>query len=126
VNPQEIYLDLTLTEKDTNLERLDGLTVRLMHDLRDQGAESVERPQDAGRPPGVKGDPFTVGALLLVAIPAFLPKLVEFLQAWSMRGAGRAVKIKTPAGLEVEFTPEKTLSEDDLLALVDKLKQAGA
>ncbi len=55
-----------------------------------------------------------------------LPKLVEFLQAWSLRGESRKLTIKTPAGLEVEFTPERKLSEAELLALVDKLSQVAA
>jgi hypothetical protein len=39
-----------------------------------------------------------------------LPKLVEFLQAWTLRGENRTVRIKTPGGLELEFTPEKKMS----------------
>jgi hypothetical protein len=50
-----------------------------------------------------------------------LPQLVQFLQAWTLRGEKRTVKIKTPAGVEVEFTPEKRLSQDELLALAQRL-----
>ena len=92
-----------------------------MRDLRDPGIESVERPSGGTVPKGAKGDSLTLGALTLVAVPAFLPKLVEFLQAWSLRGESRKVIIKTPAGLEVEFTPEKRMSEEELLALAQKL-----
>lgn len=123
----EIQLDLTVTEVDADAERLDELTGRLLRDLRELGAESVERFSAGIVPEGAKSvEPFTMGALALVAVPVFLPKLVEFLQAWSLRGEGqgRRVKIKTPAGLEVEFTPEKKLSEAELLALVEKLAQA--
>jgi len=120
----EIQLDLTVTEAGADAERLDELTSRLLRDLRDLGVESVERSSGGAVPEGAKGDPFTLGALALVAVPAFLPKLVEFLQAWSLRGEDRKVRVKTPAGLEVEFTPEKTLSQAELLALVEKLAQA--
>jgi hypothetical protein len=93
-----------------------------MRDLRDLGAEYVERPRGGPTQEGAKGaDAFTWGALALGAAPAFLPKLVEFLQAWTLRGEKRTVKIKTPAGVEVEFTPEKRLSQDELLALVQRL-----
>lgn len=122
----DIQFDLTLTEEGADLEALDELTIRLMHDLRDVGAESVERPSGGAVPEGAKGDPVTLGALAVVVLPVVLPKLVEFLQSWSMRGAGRTVKIKTPAGLEVEFTPETEMSENELLALVDKLTQVQA
>ena len=120
----EIPLYLTITEADADAERLDELAGRLLRDLRDLGAESVERPSGEAVPEGAKGDAFTLGALALVAVPAFLPKLVEFLQAWALRGENRTIRIKTPAGLEVEFTPEKTLSQAELLALVEKLAQA--
>ncbi len=124
MTPNEIQYRLTVTEAGVDDEILDELTRRLMRDLRDLGAESVERPAGEPAPKGAKGGPFTLGALALVAVPAFLPKLVEFLQAWSLRGESRKLKIKTPAGLEVEFTPEKILSQDELLALVKKLTQA--
>jgi hypothetical protein len=120
----EIQLDLTIAEVGVDSKRLDGLTIRLMKDLRELGVESVKRPSSGKVPEGAKGDPFTMGALALVAVPVILPKLIEFLQAWSLRGESRKVKIKTPAGLEVEFTPEKKLSEAELLALVKKLAQA--
>jgi hypothetical protein len=99
-----------------------------MGDLRDLGAASVERPAQAGAlsggaPSGAKGDPLTIGALLLVALPALLPNLVAFLQAWSLRGENRRVKIKTPAGVEVEFSPEKRLSQKELLELVNELSK---
>ena len=122
----EIPLYLTITEADADAERLDELAGRLLRDLRDLGAESVERPSGEAVPEGAKGDAFTLGALTLAAVPAFLPKLVEFLQAWALRGENRTVRIKTPAGLEVEFTPEKKLSEAEVLALVEKLAQTQA
>jgi hypothetical protein len=118
----EIRLDLTVSEADADDERLDELTVRLLHDLRDLGVESVARRSGGTVPEGAKpGDPFTLGALALVAVPAFLPQLVEFLQVWSLRGESRKVKIKTPAGLEVEFTPDQKLSRQDVLELVEQL-----
>ncbi len=117
----EIQLDLTIAEADADAERLDELTRRLMNDLRDLGTETVERPAGGLAPDGAKGDAFTLGALALVAIPAVLPPIVAFLQAWALRDKTRSVKIKTPAGLEIEFTPEKRFTEEELLALVDKL-----
>ena len=120
----EINLQLNLTEIDADSERIDELRRYLLNDLRELGVESVEQVTDETAPEGTKGDAFTMGALALVAIPAFLPKLVEFLQAWSLRGENRTIKIKTPKGLEVEFTPEKKLSEGELLELVDKLNKS--
>jgi hypothetical protein len=84
----------------------------------------VERPKPAdSTAPGRKGDAFTLGALLLVAAPAILPNLIQYLQAWTLRGENRKIKIKTPQGLEIEFTPHKKLSEAELLALVEDLSE---
>ncbi len=119
----DIQLDLRISEAGTDAEWVDGLTTRIMRDLRDLGVDSVQRVAGKAAPEGAKGDPFTLGALALIAVPALLPKLVDFLQAWSLRGESRKVTIKTPAGLEVEFTPDKKLSEDELLSLVGKLTE---
>lgn len=121
----EIQLDLTITEADADPERIEKLTRYLLRDLRELGVESVERPSSKAMPEGAKGDAFTLGALALAVLPAFLPKLVEFLQAWSLRGEeSRKVKVKTPAGLEVEFTPERKLSAGEVAKLANKLAQA--
>ena len=123
MSTNDVKLYLTVADSDADAEWIDDLTLRLMRDLRDLGAESVERPTGELMPEGSKAAAaFTLGALVLVAVPAFLPKLVEFVHAWVMREE-RTIKVKTPAGLEVEFTPEKRLSQDELLALVEKLIQ---
>jgi len=85
MTPSEIKLDLLVVDKEADAERLDELTVRLMRDLRELGAESVERSPGEDVPDGAKGDAFTVSALALVAVPAKLPSLVNFLQTWSLR-----------------------------------------
>jgi hypothetical protein len=94
----EVRLDIVIADKDWDAEELDDQTVRLMRDLREGGAESVERLAGKTAPEGAKGGPFTIGALALVAVPAVLPSLVSFLQSWSLRGESRKVRIKTPAG----------------------------
>jgi len=45
---------------------------------------------------------------------------VEFLQSWTLQKENCAVKIKTPAGLEIEFTPEKRLTQAELISLVER------
>ncbi|MGD9093493.1 MAG: hypothetical protein PVF74_11655 [Anaerolineales bacterium] len=86
MNIPEINLDLSITEVDADDERLDNLTYQLMQELRDLGAESVERPEDEQAPGGSKGNPFTIGALALVALPAVLPSIVSFSSLGTTRG----------------------------------------
>jgi hypothetical protein len=120
----DIQLHLTIAEADADPERLDRLTRRVMGDLRELGAESVERVAGKETPEGAMGPAcFSWGQLALKATPAFLPKLVEFVEGLVTRGENRIVKIKTPAGLEVEFPSKKQLSPDEVVALVEKFTQ---
>jgi len=122
-----LYLSLSAGEADP--ERLEELTRLMIGELGELGVDSAERwvegradGMEENEPlSGIKGDPLTIGAILLVALPALLPNLVVFLQTWSLRGENRKVRIKTPAGVEVEFSPEKRLSQAELMALVEAL-----
>ncbi len=120
----EVDLILVVAEADADEERLDHLTGLIMRDLRDLGVESVERSAGEAAPEGAKGDPFTWGALALAVVPALLPKLVEFLQGWTSRPKASTIRLKTPGGVEVEFTPAERLTADQLAALVEKLSPA--
>ncbi len=121
MSASEVKLQFSITEGDADAERLDELTQHWMRDLNDLGAESVERSGEEEAPPGAKGDPFTWGALALAVVPTLLPKLVELGQTWVSEGTDRTIRIKTPAGAEIEFTPDKPLSKDDMADLVQKL-----
>lgn len=120
-----IHIHLTVSEVGADNERLDYLTRRLMNDLSDVGVESIKRPDSGSVPEGtMSSTPLTWAELAIVALPAFLPNLFAFLQAWTLRGENRKVKIKTPSGLEVEFNPGEPLSQNELLSLVKKLMRA--
>jgi len=119
----ELELTIFIEDADSDAERLDTLTTYLQRDLRELGVDSVERSTAGAAPEGAKGDPFTLGALALVVVSDLLPQLLEFLQAWSLRGEQRVVKIKTPDGLEVEFTPRDRMSGDQIAALAKQLSQ---
>ena len=90
---------------DDNILR--QLTGHLRSELEDLNVESVIDVRDQELPPGAKGiDPFTVGALIVAVLPSFLPKVLEFVQAWTLRGEGQSVKIKAQSGdrsVEVEY-----------------------
>jgi hypothetical protein len=117
-----IALCVAVTELDADDERLDELTGHLVRDIRELGADSVERAVADAGPEGSKGDGFTIGALTLAAVPAVVPSLVSFLQAWMLDDEKqRSIRIKTPSGFEVEFTPDKRISESEVLELARSL-----
>lgn len=124
-DPKHINVTLQISlGEDAYADELDQLTRSLRDEIEDLGVESVTLVKDDTKPQGTKAaDAFTLGALAVAVLPAVIPKLVGFLQSWSMRGENRVVKIKTQVGdrsLEVEYSP-KSMSSDELKHLVDRL-----
>jgi hypothetical protein len=114
---------ITIDQAQVDADRLDEVTHYLMHNLQDLGVESIGRPSDENFPAGAKGDPLTWGVLAVAVLPNLVPRLVEFLQSWTLQKEDCVVKIKTPAGLEVEFTPEKRLTPAELTSLVERFSK---
>ena len=122
-----ISLDLTLrisVGEGADAEELDLLTRQLRDEIAELEVDGVELLTGGPIPEGAKSaEAMTLGALAVAVLPTILPKLVELLQAWTMRGENRLVKIKTQAGdrsLEVEYSPA-TMSAKELEHLVDAL-----
>jgi hypothetical protein len=113
--------------ENADADELDRLTRQLLTEIKELEVESVELAKDETAPAGTKSiDAVTLGALAVAVLPTVVPKLIDLLQSWLMRGEGRAVKIKTQVGdrsVELEYSP-KTVSPDELKSLVDKLSEA--
>jgi hypothetical protein len=46
----------------------------------------------------------TVGAIAIAVLPTMLPKVLEFLQSWSLQGKGRTIKFKGKiASQQIDF-----------------------
>ena len=101
--------------EDISVEEYAQLTRALLVQLKNLDVESVGLVRSQAAPSaGAKGDPFTVGALVIVAVQAALPKVMEFLQAWSLRGHGHTVKIKVQRGkqsAEIEYPAKMSPDE---------------
>jgi len=120
---KSIQLYLTVSEPHLEDEGLEALTTRLIYDLRTLGLESINRQPTAQPPKGAKSpEAVTLGAMGLALATAVIPKLIEFLQGWCLRGEKRTVKIKTSHGLVVKFPTEKNLTEEELIDLAKKLE----
>ncbi len=112
--------------EDADAEELDHLTRQLLGEIQELDVESVELAGDEVVPEGAKAvDPVTLGVLAVAVLPTVIPALITYLQTWSMRGAGRTVKLKTQKGdqsVEVEYDP-KTMSPAELKSLVETLNE---
>ena len=88
-------------------EDVDALTRRLRSEIQDFGVEDVTLKTTTAVPAGTKSvEAVTVGALAITLLPQVLPRLIEFLQAWSLRGKDRMVKIKASVGdrsVDIEY-----------------------
>jgi hypothetical protein len=103
-----VPLEMTLLvqgDPDAPPDELDALTRQLLDEVRATDVESAELVSAGPAPAGTKSpEAITLGAVAVAVLPAFVPKLVEFAQAWSLRGQGRAIKFKGKlAGQDVEF-----------------------
>lgn len=126
-NPNPINLSLQISAGEADRETLDRLTRDLRNELLDLDVESVELAAGGSAPQGSKGaEALSIGALAISVFPALIPKLVDFLQSWSLRGENRKVNIKVQAqdrSIEVEYSPA-SMTPDELKRLVDTLSQA--
>jgi hypothetical protein len=117
----EFTIQVGIEEGDT--EEVDQATRQLLGELRDQDVESVELVTEGEVPEGTKSaEAVTIGSIAVVVLPAVLPKLVEFLQAWTMRGQDRTIKFKGKIeGQEIEFEG----NPEDLKSLLATLSDSG-
>ena len=116
-----LKFELEISAEDTTEADLDRMTRNLLAELRETDVESVELGTSGSAPSGSKsGDPVTTGAIVLAVLPTFLPKIVEFVQAWALRGQGRTVKFKGKVGSQtIEFEGHA----DDLQKILDTLSK---
>ncbi len=96
----EVHLTLHIegVGVEFDADELNQLTHSLMRSLEDVGVESVTVVRDQGIPLGAKGDPVTIGALLVAVLPTTLPKVMEFLQAWTVRNQDHTLRAKVQRG----------------------------
>jgi hypothetical protein len=121
------HFTLQIDAGEFDPDRLDRITRQLRGELLDLEVESVDFVQRDNLPKGAKAaEAVTLGTLAVAVLPNFLPKLIEYLQSWTLRGEGRKVKVKTQVGdrsIELEYIPE-AMSQQELKTLVETLTDA--
>ncbi len=120
-DPNTLHLDLTISAPDHTDEELDAMTRRMLTELKNLDVEAVSLASSGSAPGGTKGmDAVTAGAIALAVLPTMLPKVLEFLQSWTLQGKGRTIKFKgRVADQHIEF--EGSLADmEKLLAKLEK------
>jgi hypothetical protein len=105
VDQDAFQLMVQIELDDSDDEELDVLARQLAGELGEQDVESVALARSGAAPRGTKAvEALTLGAVAVAVLPAVLPKIVEFCQAWALRGQGRTVKFKGKVGgQDIEF-----------------------
>jgi hypothetical protein len=123
---RRLILNVDLGE-EADEEELQQATLQLRAELMDLEVEKVEFVKEGELPEGAKSaEVVTLGSLAVVILPVVIPKLLEFLQSWTLRGQDRKVIMKTQAGdrsIELEYMPS-AMSADELQRLIQTMTAA--
>ena len=106
VRSEILQLNIELSDSDATLEEIDRVTRQLLSELKQLNVESAKLVKSASLPAGAKGDPAIIGSIILEILPDLVPIAFSLMQAWSLRGRGRIVKIKCQ-DLVFEGSPEE-------------------
>lgn len=118
---ETIHFNITVSAPDHTDDEHDQLTRQLLRDLKDLDVESATLARGDAAPSGAKAaEVITTGTIALAVLPTMLPKVLEFLQAWSLQGKGRMIKFKGKiAGQNIDF--EGSFAEmEKLVAMLEK------
>ncbi len=110
---REPVLDLTISLQDkVDDEELDRLTRQVRDEIAELDVEAVGLARGAELPPGVKGDPITIGSIVVaLASAGVFTGLIELLKFWALRREGRTVTLKAKVGdreVELAYSPAET------------------
>ena len=113
----EQLLDLTISLQDqVDDEELDRLTHQLRDEIDGLDIEAVGLARGGELPLGAKGDPITVGSIVVaLASAGVFTGLVELLKSWALRREGRTVSLKAKVGdreVELAYSPAETSPEE--------------
>ena len=122
---ESIQFNIIVNSVEGTDDELDHLTRQLLKDLKALDVESVKLATGGNAPDGTKGtEVITAGTIALAVLPTMLPKILEFLQSWSLQGRGRTIKFKGKiAGQNIDF--EGSFAEMEKLVEILEKKQKG-
>jgi len=125
-------LDLTVSLGDkVDDEELDQLTRQLRDEIAGMEVEKVALAPAEVVPEGAKGEPITIGSLIVsLASAGVFTGLINLLKSWVHRRQGRTVTVKAKVHgqeLELSYVPERTSPKEMsrfVSTIVTELQQA--
>lgn len=120
--PELSELNIEISSAGATEEEIDDMTHQLLSELRrEMDVERAELTKGGAAEDGTKAvDPIMTGSILISVLPALLPKIVDGVQAWALRGSNRTVKFRgRVAGQAIEFEG----SGEDLQKLLATLEK---
>ena len=112
---QPLALTISLRD-DVDEEELAHVTRNLRDEIAELGVERVGLAPGTALPPGAKGDPITIGSLVVtLASAGVFTGLIELLKSWALRREGRTVHFKAKVQdqeVELTYSPEGSKPED--------------
>ncbi len=120
-----LNMDLTIIAPGYDDDELDTVTRQLLGELKRLDLESINLTSAENQSSGTKGaEAITTGMISLAVLPPLLPKLVDFLQSWSLQSKGRTIKFKgSIAGQQIDY--EGSFAEMEKLVEFLERKQKG-
>lgn len=117
---EPLLLHLNVAMEDADDEEVDRLTRQLLREIEDLNVESAQLDDSGVVPEGAKGDPITIGSIMVAVLPTTLPALVTLVGDWMKRAKGRRVKFKGEVGGSlIEFEG----ASEDLQVLLKQLSK---
>ncbi len=114
---REQTLNLTISLRDeVDDEELDRLTRQMRDEIDELDVEAVELAPGTELPPGAKGDPITIGSIVVaLASAGVFTALIELLKSWALRREGRTITVKAKVGereVELSYSPTETSPQE--------------
>jgi hypothetical protein len=115
-------LKLTIGDREGDLERTDELTQGLRTELLELEVAEIHFERAKEVPAGSKGDPITIGTLLLslAASGGVLTTLINAIQSFLSRNDKRTVTLEGKDGDKVTITGNPSAEEKKLIAAWQK------
>jgi hypothetical protein len=91
-NPDLAHVVIQVSSTGATAEEIDRDTRQLLSVLkRETDVQSAELARGGTPPPGAKGDPVTLGSIVVQVLPAMLPAVFGVVQAWAARSETRTI-----------------------------------